>query len=199
MRIRCVQKFLSAAIASLLVVPMGFVHGQQATPAAAPESKSSRDFSTRGQRDARSIEYGEWQKFCFKTPATAQVCRTTINGKWQTGQWAVRIDLIERDGEAASRLQLFLPVGLYLQAGARLNVDQGEPYQIPYVWCLTNTCIAADRADPTLIGQMEAGQQLRLQVVDTNLQSVDTTIPLNQFASVRKAPASRTFTQDLDE
>jgi invasion protein IalB len=198
---RDLQNFLLSAIASLLIIPMSadVAHAQQGTPAAAPEEKSKADFSARGQRDARSIKYGDWQKFCFKTPEVNQVCRTTISGKWETGQSAVRIDLIEREGESAARLQLFVPVGLYLQAGARLAVDQGNSFQIPYVWCLTNTCIAADRADPALIRQMGTGQQLILEVVDTNLQPVVTTLPLNQFASVRKAAASQTFRQDIDE
>ena len=201
MRIRCLQNCFLSAIALLLILPMsaGFAYGQQGTPAGAPDVKSKADFSARGQRDARAIKYGDWQKFCFKTPEVAQVCRTTISGKWETGQSAVRIDLIEREGESAARLQLYLPVGLYLQAGARLTVDPGEPFQIPYVWCLTNACIAADRADPVLVRQMETGQQLRLEVVDTNLQRVSTTLPLDQFASIHKAPASRTFTQEIDE
>jgi invasion protein IalB len=161
--------------------------------------KSKMEFALRGQREARTIKYGDWQKFCFKTPGTNMVCRTTISGKWETGQSAVRIDLIEREGEGAARLQLFLPVGVYLQAGATLTVDQGKSFQIPYVWCLTNACIAGDRADPVLIDQMETGQLLKLEVADTNVLRVSTTVPLNQFASVRKADPSRTFTQEVDE
>jgi invasion protein IalB len=157
------------------------------------------EFALRGQRDARAIRYSDWQKFCFKTPGANAVCRTTISGKWETGQSAVRIDLIEREGEGSARLQLFLPVGLYLQAGAKLTVDKGKSYQIPFAWCLTNTCIAGERANPELIRQMEAGQQLKLEVTDTNLLSVDTLLPLNQFASVRKAAPSQTFTQEVDE
>jgi hypothetical protein len=65
--------------------------------------------------------------------------------------------------------------------------------------CLTNTCIAGDRASPALIRQMETGQQLKLEVADTNLLSVSTMLPLGQFASVRNAAPSRTFTQDIDE
>jgi invasion protein IalB len=157
------------------------------------------EFALRGQRDARAIQYSGWQKFCFKTPGANAVCRTTISGKWETGQSAIRIDLIEREGEGSARLQLFLPVGLYLQAGAKLTVDKGKSYQIPFAWCLTNTCIAGERANPELIRQMEAGQQLKLEVADTNLLSVDTLLPLNQFASVRKAAPSQTFTQEVDE
>ena len=197
---------LSFALAafSLLLVPnfaIGSAHGQQSAgpDAASHGDKSKMEFALRGQRDARAIRYSDWQKFCFKTPGANAVCRTTISGKWETGQSAVRIDLIEREGEGSARLQLFLPVGLYLQAGAKLTVDKGKSYQIPFAWCLTNTCIAGERATPELIRQMEAGQQLKLEVTDTNLLSVDTLLPLNQFASVRKAVPSQTFTQEVDE
>ena len=105
---------------------------QQATPPGGAE------VAPRGQRAAREINYGDWRKFCFKPAGTKMVCRTTISGTWETGQTAVRIDLIERE-DGASRLQLFLPVGLYLQAGVKLTIDQGAPHRIPYVWCLTNS------------------------------------------------------------
>jgi invasion protein IalB len=195
---------LPAILAAVLLLPQpGFIAApvdaqQSAAPDSAAEARKA-EFALRGQRDARKIKYGDWQKFCFKTPGTKPVCRTTISGTWETGQSAVRVDLIEREGETTARLQLFLPVGLYLQAGTKLTVDQGNAFPIPYVWCLTNTCIAAASADPALIRQMEAGQQLKLEVVDTNLLSVSTTVPLNQFGSVRTAAPSHTFTQNIDE
>jgi invasion protein IalB len=154
----------------------------------------------RGQRGlVRQIKYGDWQKFCFKTPGTNMVCRTTISGTWDTGQTAVRADLIEREGDGKVRLQLFVPVGMYLQAGTKLTVDQGKPYQIPYVWCMTNTCIAGSVADPQLIRDMEKGEKLSLEVVDSSVQSFSTTLPLGQFAAVRKGAPAQTFQQDIDE
>lgn len=201
MRVRFSQNFLFLMIAAMLLpgAIVDFAYGQQKEKPDSGGDKPNMEFALRGQRDARAIKYGDWQKVCFKTPGSKQVCRTTISGQWETGQSAVRIDLIEREGEGASRLQLFLPVGLYLQAGAKLTVDHGKPVHIPYVWCLTNTCIAGDKADPALIRQMETGKQLKLEVADTNLLSVSTTLPLDQFASVRKAAPSRTFSQDVDE
>ena len=126
-------------------------------------------------------------------------CRTTISGNWETGQQAVRLDLIEREGEGSARLQLFLPVGLYLPAGVKLTVDQGAPYSIPYTWCLTNTCIAGDVADPKAIREMEAGQKLAVEVIDSNVLSVTTSLPLNQFSAVHMGAPSRIFDQALDE
>ena len=127
------------------------------------------------------------------------VCRTTISGTFETGQSAVRIDLIEREGEKAARLQLFLPVGLYLQAGVKITIDQGKAYRIPYVWCLTNTCIAADLADLALLKEMGTGQTLLLEVVDSSVLTVSTSLSLNQFASVRQGVPVQTFEQAIDE
>ncbi len=183
--------FALVAAASMLV---GSVAAQQTSPGARPE------MAPRGERKAREIKYGDWQKVCFKTPGSHLVCRTSISGTWSdTGQSAVRADLIEREGESKARLQLFLPVGLYLQTPVKLTVDQGRPYSVPYAWCMTNICIAGSVADPQLIGDMEKGDKLVLEVVDSSVQSVRTTLPLGRFASVRKDAPAQTFQQDIDE
>jgi invasion protein IalB len=188
---------ISAAALSTLLLS-GHADGQQTTPLAG--DKSQPEVASRGQRSmVRQIKYGHWQKYCFKTPGTNQVCRTTISGNFDTGQSAVRADLIEREGEGKARLQLFLPVGLYLQAGVKLTVDQGKPHHIPYVWCLTNTCIAASAVDAGLIREMEKGQNLQLEVVDSSVQNISTTLPLGQFAPVRQGTPARTFEQEIDE
>jgi invasion protein IalB len=148
---------------------------------------------------ARTIKYSDWSKVCFKTPGTNMVCRTSISGTFETGQSAVRIDLIEREGDKAARLQMFLPVGLYLQPGVKLTIDQGTPFRIPYVWCLTNTCIAADLADPRLLKELETGNTLLLEVVDSSVLTVSTSLPLNQFTAVRQGTPSRVFEQAIDD
>ena len=195
----CAKYFptLAAAVATLsILLPSSPANAQQA------EVDKSREpeMASRGQRGlVRKIEYGDWQKVCFKTPGSGTVCRTTISGTFDTGQSAVRADLIERDGDSKARLQLFLPVGLYLQAGVKLTVDQGKPYQVPYVWCMTNTCIAGNPADPQLIRDMEKGEKLTLEVVDSSVQSVTTELPLHQFADVHNGAPAKTFLQDIDE
>jgi invasion protein IalB len=157
------------------------------------------EVAPRGQRTVRDIRYGDWRKVCFKPPGSNMVCRTTISGAWDTGQFAVRADVIERQGDATPRLQLFLPIGLYLQAGVKLRVDQGQQYQIPFVWCLSNTCIAADPIGQSLAREMETGQTLLLEVVDSNVLAVSTSLPLDRFAATRNGAPAETYQQDLDE
>ncbi len=115
-------------VLSLLNLGLGTGYAQQpAAPEGGPptEKSTGAEFAPRGQREAREIKYSDWRKTCFKTPGTNKVCRTSITGTFVTGQSAIRVDLIEREGDKAARLQLFLPVGLYLQAAVKLTVDQG--------------------------------------------------------------------------
>jgi invasion protein IalB len=190
------------AVALLLAAVCERASGQQAEAPKSPPvaaKPAGSEVVPRGKRAARDITYGDWRKVCFKPAGSKTLCRTTISGTFDTGQIAVRVDLIEREGDGAARLQLFLPVGMYLQAGVKLTVDQGRPYRIPYTWCLTNACIAADLADPRFIKEMETGQTLVLEVVDTNILSLTTSLPLRQFASTRQGAPAQTFEQDIDE
>jgi invasion protein IalB len=127
------------------------------------------------------------------------ICRTSITGTFATGQVAVRVDIVEREGDANARLQVFSPVGMYLPKPAKLTIDQGKPHSVPYTWCLTNACIAGAVADPKMVKEMDSGQTLRLEFVDSSLLTLTTSLPLGQFASVHKGAPAQTFEQDIDE
>jgi invasion protein IalB len=157
------------------------------------------EFAARGQRDARTVKYGNWEKFCFKPGGARMVCRTTIAGRFETGQIAVRAYIVEREGDNVTRIQLLLPVGLYVPAGVKLTVDGGTPYTVPFTWCLTNTCIAGYPAEPELLHEMERGRSLAIEVVDTNMLAVKTSAPLDQFVEVYRGVPVKTFEQTIDE
>jgi invasion protein IalB len=188
----CIASLLLVAIAGIMT-PSG-----HAAPKGAQAGKPA-EVATRGQREAKDISYGGWQKLCFKAGGAPTLCRTSITGQFATGQTAVRVDLIEREDAATARLQLFVPVGMYLQQSPSLSVDQGAPFRLPYSWCLTNMCIAADVAAPKIIREMESGKTLTLELVDSNLLALTTSIPLAQFATARKGTPARTLEQDIDE
>lgn len=198
-RPECMQRhsrLLSGAVAAFAILLSSATASHQAL---GQQASTGEPIAQRGQRPTREIRYGDWRKYCFKPAGVKAVCRTTISGTFETGQTAVRVDLIEREADGAARLQLFLPVGMYLQAGVKLSIDQGDPYRIPYTWCLTNACIAADAASPKMIGEMEVGKILLLEVLDSNILSISTSLPLNQFASVRQGAPAQTFDQAIDE
>jgi len=186
-------------LSGLLMIAVGTA--TSSTVAAPEASRADRpaEVATRGQREAKDIRYGDWQKLCFKAGGASTLCRTSITGQFATGQTAVRLDLIEREDAPTARLQIFVPVGMYLQQPPKLSVDHGEAFRVPYTWCLTNLCVAADVAAPQVIKEMETGKALVLELIDSNLLAVTTSIPLAQFGSVHKCAPTRTLEQYIDE
>jgi invasion protein IalB len=194
------SKHAKACLSGLLVAAIvGAATVQCAAAQKNSHATKPAEVATRGQREAKDITYGDWRKLCFKAGGAKTLCRTSITGTFPTGQMAVRVDLIEREGDHTARLQLFTPVGMYLQYPVKLTVDQGNSYRVPYSWCATNACIAADVADPKIIKDMESGKTLALEVVDSNLLSLTTSLPLAQFASVYKGAPAQTLEQYIDE
>jgi invasion protein IalB len=187
-----------------MATPAMRVDAQQLVPfgdVPATENFSEAEIATRGQQQGRPLTYTPWRKVCFKATQDAgskMVCRTTINGKWDTGQIAIRVDLIEREGDPVARLQMFLPPGSFLQPGIKLTVDKGAPMQIPYVICLTNGCVAGSAANAALIHDLESGQTLTLESVNSNVVGVTNSIPLNEFAKVRQGAPMQIFEQKLE-
>jgi invasion protein IalB len=186
--------------ALLLVMVMCAAFNQ---PAASQQKSATMPAATeiapRGQRDVKDIAYSDWKKLCFRPGGAKTICRTSISGTFPTGQMAVRVDIVEREGDATARLQVFCPVGMYLPKPATLTIDQGKPHDVPYTWCLTNACIAGAAADPKMVQEMSSGQTLRLDFVDSSLLSLSTSLPLGQFASIHKGAPAETFDQDIDE
>src|SRR3981189_3787962 len=88
------------------------VASQQNSTAAPKPART--EIAPRGQRDVKDIAYGDWKKLCFKPGAPKMICRTSITGTFATGQVAVRVDIVEREGDATTRLQVFCPAGMYL-------------------------------------------------------------------------------------
>src|SRR5258708_2612574 len=88
--------------------------------------------------------------------------------------------------------------GSFLQPGIKLTVDQGSPMQIPYVICLTNGCVAGSVANASFIHDLEAGQMLALETVNSNVLGVTNSLPLKDFAEVRQGAPAQVFEQRLE-
>jgi invasion protein IalB len=162
---------------------------------------SEAEIASRGQQKLPSLTYSAWKKLCFRGAQGADikmVCRTTIEGKSDLGQTMLRIDLIEREDAPAARLQIFAPVGNFLQPGINLTVDKGASLLVPYTICLANGCVAATVPQPSFLGELETGRTLSLAVVNSNVITVIASLPLDNFARVRQGAAAQILDQRLE-
>jgi invasion protein IalB len=197
---RSLQLAMAIPMVWLGCIMLAPASGQQAEhPTQTIDKLPETEVGPRGQHMPRNIIYSTWRKLCFEDTLGKTLCRTTTSGLWDTGQTAVRIDLIERKGDNATRVQIFLPVGLYLQAGVKLTIDEEAAVHVPYNWCLTNTCVAGNLLAPRLVRALESGHKLTLEVVDSNLLTVPTTVSLDQFAAAHKGPPAKTYEIPSDD
>ena len=191
---------LAVVMVLLLCSPLRAA-GEQKAPLTPPREDaplSEPEVAPRGRHAPRDITYSQWQKLCFKVPGKDVLCRTSTTGTWDTGQMAIRIDVIERQGNP--RLQILLPVGLYLQSGVKLKVDgSAGGVVIPFNWCFSNLCVAGARASRDMVQAFQKSKTLSLEVEDTNLVTLTAAIPVDQFAAAYKGAPARTIEQIVDE
>jgi invasion protein IalB len=134
--------------------------------------------------------YSPWTKFCLKgQEANAkQVCFTGKDGRIESGMPVVAAVLIEPEGEPRKILRVTLPLGMSLQPGTRVIIDQGQPMQGPYVICFNNGCMADYEASNELITNMKRGQGLVIQGINGAGQAISLVLPLTDFAKAYEGP-----------
>jgi invasion protein IalB len=162
---------------------------------------SEAEIAARGQQKLPNLTYSTWKKLCFRGAQGADVkmvCRTTMEGKSDLGQILIKVDLIEREDAPAARLQIFVPVGNFLQPGISLTVDKSTSLLVPYTICLANGCVAATVPEPKFLGELETGKMLSLAVVNSNVVNVIASLSLDNFAEVRRGAAAQIFEQKLE-
>ncbi len=107
--------------------------------------------------EAPQLIFSPWTKFCLKgqEAQAKQVCFTGKDGRVESGMPVVAAVLIEPEGEPRKILRVTLPLGMSLQPGTRVIIDQGQPMTGPYVICFNNGCMADYEASDELIGNHE--------------------------------------------
>ena len=198
---RSVAAILTALCSSLATTVSS---GQQVIPfgdVPATPDFTEQEIAARGQQQARDLTFSDWTKLCFRGVQgadTKMVCRTSINGKWDTDQIALKVDLIEREDTAVTRLQVFVPPGSFLQPGMKLTVDKNSSMNIPYTICVANGCVAASVADASFVRALESGRVLSLEGVNANVVTAVTLLPLDGFAKAHQGAPAQIFEQKLE-
>jgi invasion protein IalB len=190
--------FAFALIGALAVVATGsnsVAEEKKAAPKAppkkeAPKAPPKQDPKQQAQPDAPQLIFSPWTKFCLKgnEAQAKQVCFTGKDGRVESGQPVVAAVLIEPDGEPRKILRVTLPLGMSLQPGTRVIIDQGQPMTGPYVICFNNGCMADYEASDALIGSMKKGQGLVVQGINGAGQPISLVLPLNDFAKAYDGP-----------
>jgi invasion protein IalB len=165
-------------------------------PAPAPVQKPAEAPTAQPQAQAQGggeqpqLIFSPWTKFCLKgQEANAkQVCFTGKDGRVESGMPVVAAVLIEPENEPKKVLRVTLPLGMSIQPGTRVIVDNGQPMTGPYVICFNNGCMADYEASGELIGKLKKGQGLVIQGINGAGQPISLVVPLVDFGKAYDGP-----------
>jgi invasion protein IalB len=160
---------------------------------AQPKGGQQQGGQQQGGDQAPQLTYSAWTKVCQKAGQEAnakKLCFIGKDGKIESGQPIVAAVLIEPEGEQRKVLRVTLPLGMALQPGTRVIVDNGQPVTAPYVICFPNGCMADYEASGELIAKMKTGQNLHVQGFNGQGQPVSLALPLADFAKSYDGPAT---------
>jgi invasion protein IalB len=155
--------------------------GQPAQPGAAASAPTPQ------------LIYSQWVKFCVGPdgqPAdqknaevkAKQICLTGIDGRLESGQPVVAVVAIEPPADGKKILRVTLPIGMQLQHGTRVIIDQAQPLTAPYVTCFANGCISDYELSPDTLGKVKKGKSAVVQGINYTGTALSVPIPLTEFA-----------------
>jgi invasion protein IalB len=183
------------ALAVMAAVIVGTSHSvaQQGAPKAQPKAKPKAAPSPTPQAQQGGqpdLTYSFWTKVCQKGPEAnaMQVCFLARDAHLESGMPVAVVVLVEPEGEARKLLRVTLPLGVSLQAGTRVIIDNGQPLTGPYVTCLSNGCMAEYEASDEMITKMKSGQNLHVQGINGLGQPINIPMPLVDFAKAYDGP-----------
>src|SRR5262249_7143748 len=137
-----------------------------------------------------NLTFSPWTKVCPKgQEANAKrICLTGKDGSVESGMPVVAAVLIEPEGDPKKILRITLPLGVALQPGTRVVIDQGQPMMGPYVMCAGNGCMSDFEASGELVDNLKKGKGLAVQGVNGGGQVITVVIPLADFAKAYDGP-----------
>jgi invasion protein IalB len=156
---------------------------QQAQPAQpAPQPQA-------GAEPPPQLMYSPWLKVCGKGPETnnKQVCVLTKDGRLENGMPVAIVQLFEPEGEAKV-LRVTVPLGMQLQHGTRMMIDQDQPTQQPYKICFPVGCMADYPVPDDMVAKLKKGQTITLQAINMQGTPISLPLPLADFAKAYDGP-----------
>jgi len=163
---------------------------QKQAPAAKPaEAAPQQPQQQAGGEPPPQLMYSPWMKVCGKGPETnnKQVCVLTKDGRLENGMPVAIVQLFEPEGEAKV-LRVTVPLGMQLQHGTRMLIDQGAPAQQPYKICFPVGCMSDYPVPDDMIGKMKKGKEITIQAINMQGTPISLPLPLADFAKAYDGP-----------
>ena len=187
------------AAAALSVPPSAHAQAKKPAPKAAPKpapatppaQQPAPNGAAAVAQGQPQLMYSPWMKVCGKGQDTngKQVCVLTKDGRLENGMPVAIVQLFEPEGQP-KMLRVTVPLGMQLQHGTRVIIDQEKPVNEPYKICFPVGCISDYPITDDVINKMKKGKQIVIQAINMQGTAISLPLPLNDFAKAYDGPAT---------
>lgn len=173
---------LGCVAALLLSATAALAQDKPTAPAAA--APAAGDAATDATAD------NPWNKLCGEDARTKkQVCFTVRELRTDSGQFLASAGVREVDGETRKILLVQTPVGMLIQPGIRVQVDQNTQVPGKYTICMPNACFAEIPITDDFTASMKKGKDLIITTQNQQAKALNFPISLGGFTSSYEGPA----------
>jgi len=129
-------------------------------------------------------QHGDWQMSCDTPPgASFEQCALIQNVTAEDQpNVALSVAVLKTADGQARLLRVLAPLGVLLQNGLGLRVDETDLGRVGFVRCSPNGCLVEVLLDDTLVDQMSNGTTALFVVFRTPEEGVGIPVSLNGFA-----------------
>jgi invasion protein IalB len=101
----------------------------------------------------------------------------------KTGQLVALVNIRVPGDTRAPVALVQLPLGLNLQAGAKLQVDDGKSIDLPIQTCESRGCYASLPVSPEMLNALRSGKQLKIVFQDLAKETIAIPMSLTDFGA----------------
>lgn len=147
-----------------------------ATPAPAAQARPAPSQQT------QAASSSSWQLECLEREAQARICQAILRSL--VGEQIAMVLAIAKDPAGdAIRLQMALPLGIDVQRGVTVTIDDFNETLKPSR-CTAQGCLVEATASTELIAALRSGETGGVRVYSTDGQTIDLPMPLQSASSV---------------
>lgn len=137
-----------------------------------------------------SLAQPEWTKVCGKDQNTnTEICYTTRDFVSDKDQPVLAVALYDVKGKQAQKvLRLLMPLGLLIQPGIRIAIDQGQATPGRYASCLPNGCFAEAQVKNDFVAALKKDTTLKVSARNPAGREVTFAVPTAGFGKAFDGP-----------
>lgn len=174
------------AAAASLTAPQAMAQAKKPAPKPTPKQAPAAAPAQQPQQAVQGqpqLMYSPWMKVCGKEKSNndKKVCVVTKDGRLENGMPVAIVQLFEPEGKPRV-LRVTVPLGMQLQHGTRVIIDQGKPVNEPYKICFPVGCMSDYPVTDEMIKEMKKGKTITVQAINMQGKPISLPLPLADFA-----------------